>query len=267
MAGGEEVRAHGLGEFEEAAEFDDAVALDARVRRAAFGVGAEEVLDDGLAEHFLVIERGEADAELVRDGARVLHRRRPAAAARRIAASPRGQAGSSSGKRRPTPMTSYPCRWSSAAAVEESTPPDMPTTTRLPPIRASSVDLKPRPRWTQMNTDKKKKTRAILICVHLCPSVAFRFSRFRAFAVNCIMARHEPDTGRDDRGVCARGAAAALRIRVRDVLARDARRRAGDAGGRDGDQVGGQPARRPVRRADGAGADGVAGAARWSGSS
>ena len=129
MAGGEKVRADDPGEFKESAEFDEAVALDARVRRPAFGVGAEEVFDDFPAEHFLVIESGEADAELVRDGARVLHRRRPAATARRVAAR---LAARSSGRRRPTPMTSYPCRCSSAAAVEESTPPDMPTTTRLP---------------------------------------------------------------------------------------------------------------------------------------
>jgi len=116
MAGGEDVEAETPGARQEGVELDVPVALDARVRRAALGMGEDVRGDDRAIEVLGHVEHVVRDAELLGDAARVVdvgHR-----------TAPRVRRATQSFNVAPT--TSWPAPTIRAAATDESTPPDMP---------------------------------------------------------------------------------------------------------------------------------------------
>ena len=115
MPGGEPVETEAISPAQEPVELHGTVALDARVRRPASGVLLDVGRHDVALEILGEVEDVVLDPQLLGDPARVL-----ASATERA------------GVRAPpeslsvAPTTSWPCSTRSAAATEESTPPDMP---------------------------------------------------------------------------------------------------------------------------------------------
>jgi hypothetical protein len=132
MAGRQHVGAELPGGLEEVAELDRAVALDAGDRRLAGEVALGEAVDHRLAEALLVVEHVMGNADGLRHAAGVVDVLAGAAGALAV----HGGAVVVELERDADDVVALALE--SAATTEESTPPDMATTTRV--LEGSSGD-------------------------------------------------------------------------------------------------------------------------------
>ena len=123
------------------------VAVDARAGRPPVEVGVEERLEHAGVELALEVHDVERDAELGGDPAGVVGGIERAAALLEL-----GVRVGDVVQAHPDADDLVPCSWSSAAATEESTPPDIATRIRLTRARPARAD-RPRPRRVPSRID------------------------------------------------------------------------------------------------------------------
>ena len=126
MAGRQNLRAEVARGFKQVAELDRLVALHARHRRLARHIAFGETVDDRLLEAAFVVEHVMGNADALGDGARVVDVAAGAAGALAV-----GRGAVVVELQRDADDVIAGLGFSSAAVTDESTPPDMATTTRV----------------------------------------------------------------------------------------------------------------------------------------
>ncbi len=124
--------------LEQDVEFDEYVAAHARVGSVAFHIFRDKIINDLLAKFFFQVEGVVFDVEMAATSlASVTSRAEQQLPARSPLAELSGDQ-----SRNVIPITSWPAWARSAAATEESTPPDIATTILFLPLSADRSEFK-----------------------------------------------------------------------------------------------------------------------------